>query len=556
MKTVVSFFHDLAGHDRFMDIEPQAPDMEELALLTAAQAGTDIEIAGEGHNVILRAADDEGDAEETAESDPVDDDADDHEEIEEVAASDEEDDDEIENVFDEVEAEADEEEIVLTGAASPDDDDDEAAFDDADFENITDVEDDDYVEDIDEDEPLAAEAEDAEIAPADDEEEESIAAKLQRIRAVVGRGHVQAPAMPVAEVEDEDHDDDMEDFDARDDDGDDAPVINPLAQRLADLAKRNQELAAADAAQEEARAAQEAAEDDDDEDEDDFTDADDGSDVETDADDAHDPLVLTAAPDDEFDDLEAIDADAFEEDEDDDDTFDLTEELKVVTREIEERDAQRAKAAELRDSPDAAFSRILSQTDAHLNEPEGRRHRDAFAQLKAAVAATEAARELGDESPAKSKDSAFREDLGAHDAEEGGQAMASSPLRLVPSESASDADAPTDAAAERLRQIASKVEENMAPTTGGFAEFAADHDAAELSDLIEAAAAYSAFVEGVADFSRPQVMRKVQSVTQEEISREDGLRSFGRLLRQNKIVKLNNGRFQVAENTRFRPSGS
>ena len=59
MKTVVSYFHELAGHDRFMDVEPQAPDMETLALLTAEQAGTDVEIAGEGQNVSLRAAPEE-----------------------------------------------------------------------------------------------------------------------------------------------------------------------------------------------------------------------------------------------------------------------------------------------------------------------------------------------------------------------------------------------------------------------------------------------------------------------------------------------------------------
>ena len=33
MKLVVSFFHELAGHDRFMDTEPLAPDMTTLARL-------------------------------------------------------------------------------------------------------------------------------------------------------------------------------------------------------------------------------------------------------------------------------------------------------------------------------------------------------------------------------------------------------------------------------------------------------------------------------------------------------------------------------------------
>jgi hypothetical protein len=536
MKTVVSFFHDLAGHDRFMDVDPQAPDMEELALLTAEQAGTDIEIAGEGQNVVLRAADDED-----AETDLSDEMADDVDEIENIAAMD--DDEEPDNVFE------DDSPIVLTDADVAEDDieqDEDAAFDDADFGKITDP--DDYVEDLEEedDQPLAAEDVVADV----EDEEESIAAKLQRIRAVVGRGHVQAPTAPVAT------DDDL--ASDLDDDDDDAPVVNPLAQRLADLAKRNAELAEADAAQEEEDEALA--------DESDFAEEDeivaDYEEFAYDADEtveflaeatdddvqehtAAEPLVLTPAP-------EAA-AHEDDDDEEDADSFDLSAELSDVAREIEERDAHRPKSADLPEGPDTAFTRILNQTDEHLNEPEGRRSRDAFAQLKAAVAATEAARELGDDAPADAKGDAFREDLGAHDAEEKSDAQDLSPLRLVPSQTS---DAPVDAAADRLRQIAAKVEENMAPASGGFAEFAAEQGATELDDLLEAAAAYIAFVEGDDDFSRPQVMKKVQSATQEEVSREDGLRQFGRLLRQNKIVKLNNGRFQVAEGTRFRPSGT
>ncbi|MCG3267217.1 hypothetical protein [Yoonia sp. I 8.24] len=552
MKTVVSYFHDLAGHDRFMDVEPQAPDMETLALLTAEQAGTDIEIAGEGQNITLRAADDEEDVDLVAEDDDQDD-GEVAEEIENVAVDDVDDvDDTPENVFEE-----DDDEDDPIGLSDADVAEDDEAFDDDDFGNI--AESDDYVEDLeelDDDAPLAAETvETVVVDEVDDEEEESIAAKLQRIRAVVGRGHVQAPSAPVA------MDDDVESDD--EDDGDDAPVVNPLAQRLADLAKRNAELAAQDEEEnadgEEPDAVEEFAAADDevevDEDDEVFLEADvsaEAADEEMDDDAqedvAHDPLVLTAAP--------QIDEDApeeFEEDEaeEDEDSFDLSAELSEVTREIEARDATRPKSADLPDSPETAFTRILNQTDEHLNAPEGRRHRDAFAQLKAAVAATEAARELGDDSPADAKDNAFREDLGAHDAEE--KPAAPAPLQLVPS---ATPDAPTDAAAERLRQIAAKVEENMAPTSGGFAEFAAEQGATELADLLEAAAAYIAYVEGDDDFSRPQVMKKVQSASQEEVSREDGLRQFGRLLRQNKIVKLNNGRFQVAESTRFRPSGT
>ncbi|MEL6682298.1 MAG: hypothetical protein AAFQ09_06605, partial [Pseudomonadota bacterium] len=269
--------------------------------------------------------------------------------------------------------------------------------------------------------------------------------------------------------------------------------------------------------------------------------------------------------------------------------FNLKEEVAEAQREIqeiiEEKEA-RSKHDDVLDNVDKNMTRIMSQTDEHLNEPEGRRHRDAFAQLKAAVAATEAARQLGDPGgEGRDKNEVFREDLGALDAEEAqGQpsesdedldasadaetandtsgdegpteasdaSNAPAPLKLVSSQIVEPGSAPLDAASARLRQIAAQ-KETSGVAKGGFAEFASEHGATELADLLEAAAAYIAFVEGETDFSRPQVMKKVQTASAEEFTREDGLRSFGRLLRQSRIIKLNNGRFQVAENTRFRP---
>jgi len=88
----------------------------------------------------------------------------------------------------------------------------------------------------------------------------------------------------------------------------------------------------------------------------------------------------------------------------------------------------------------------------------------------------------------------------------------------------------------------------------GFAAFAERMGASDLPDLMEAAAAYTAYVEGQPHFSRPQIMRRVAKVDPTiEDSREAGLRSFGQLLRQGRIQKLQRGQFTVSETTRFKP---
>mgnify|MGYP000373533489 FL=1 len=48
-------------------------------------------------------------------------------------------------------------------------------------------------------------------------------------------------------------------------------------------------------------------------------------------------------------------------------------------------------------------------------------------------------------------------------------------------------------------------------------------------------------------------MQKVRQTVAEDFSREDGLRSFGTLLRQGRIERVRNGRFVVSNQTRFKP---
>lgn len=97
-------------------------------------------------------------------------------------------------------------------------------------------------------------------------------------------------------------------------------------------------------------------------------------------------------------------------------------------------------------------------------------------------------------------------------------------------------------------------EEESHASDDEFAAFAEKMGAEGLPDLIEAAAAYSAYVEGNPHFSRPQVMRRVGRVDPiVEESREAALRAFGQLLRQGRIQKLERGQFRVSDATRFNP---
>ena len=48
-------------------------------------------------------------------------------------------------------------------------------------------------------------------------------------------------------------------------------------------------------------------------------------------------------------------------------------------------------------------------------------------------------------------------------------------------------------------------------------------------------------------------MSKVRALDPDEFTREDGLRSFGQLLRDGKIEKIQGGRFTVSDSIGFRP---
>jgi len=237
-------------------------------------------------------------------------------------------------------------------------------------------------------------------------------------------------------------------------------------------------------------------------------------------------------------------------------------------------------------------SRILDATNTQLEAAEGTRRRSAISHLRAAVAATVADRLLRGGKSADKEDEAepYREDLA--EVMQPGKAAASdgaplpAPLVLVSEQridtAASDQEeapevaeqAPEEAvevtpirprrihrsavavreSEEETFAVSESEEQKLLAESSSFSEFAERMGATELPDLLEAAAAYTAYVEGRPHFSRPQIMRRVAKLSADDgFNREDGLRSFGQLLRQGKIQKIKRGQFVIAETTRFKP---
>ncbi|MFZ5709687.1 MAG: hypothetical protein ACOY4T_08395 [Pseudomonadota bacterium] len=274
----------------------------------------------------------------------------------------------------------------------------------------------------------------------------------------------------------------------------------------------------------------------------------------------------------------------------DDDEADLLRQLAEAARD----DADRRDPHEGRDilteaarDEAASVERLMEEANSKLEGAESRRRFSAIAHLKAAVAATVADRKLklkepaSDPRPVDEGMDLYRDDLSKAVRPRRPAAESSTvtrrpqvesrpaPLILV-SELRVDRPASEvirESAVVRPRRISagnlalSEGDEDMetepeAPLSPAearsFAEFAGRLGAASLPDLLEAAAVYTATVEGLPHFSRPHVLRKVASATDEaDFNREDGLRSFGLLLRQGKIQKVRRGQFAVTESSRF-----
>ncbi len=246
---------------------------------------------------------------------------------------------------------------------------------------------------------------------------------------------------------------------------------------------------------------------------------------------------------------------------------------------------------------DAAVERILAETNVQMDKSDVSRRRSAIAHLKAAVQATRAEVEadVGDANPAHDQTEAYRDDLARvvrprrPESAGKGNKPRLAPLMLV-SEQRIDEPAPeqkADATPVRPRRVtrdrktsdardegragarqqaqhvqaepspASPASPPQSPHAGqstDFDAFAREMEASDMEDLLEAAAAHAVFVEGRPHFSRPQVLKLALGHDPDaRHTREEGLRAFGKLLRQGRIHKIKRGQFVLDKATRFRP---
>jgi len=649
MKAIAEYFRDLAADDRYFGAEPPQPDAEMLARIAQREIARQVEARREGSGFVLRAAEmapvpmaappaAAPAVAPVAPATPATEEivAEAAEEIAETAAA----------TLAEAEAPMLAAEEVATDAVLPETQEDILAgaspSEDAVAAFMATAE---PVEDIEEDEAPELVAEPVAEAPAPSPD--SIAAKLQRIRAVVSRNEKagSAPATPeaydeepqsgadfiaqaardIAAALDEDHGDHAEELLEIEDHAEEAPLVltgeitEPEEEDHQDEVALFDDLDSAPQPEEDTAATPEnilvqaderpharvikikraeleaalAAGDLEEVDDDD--DADIELEVEDEDDEAsaedHIAVALkhprapaqplppgTLSPEDEADllrELAEVEAELRGDHAELDDEEPEVETPAAAQHEAEEELPVAAPVAAFEPARQAQsdLSRLMAAADARLEDPETASTRETYSHLRAAVAATEAENSATGLAPKHPDAEAYRDDL----------ARAVQPRRPVVTGSSrrprrDDDGAPRPAP---LKLVAEQRVDDMAPATvrpgpihprrvaaahetprpvetpsEGFAQFAHEMGATELPALLEAAAAYMQFVEGREQFTRPQLIHKAREASVEEFNREDGLRSFGVLLREGKIVKKDPGRFVASGEIGFQPTSS
>ncbi|MFC3118971.1 hypothetical protein [Jhaorihella thermophila] len=622
MKAIAEYFRDLAREDRYFGAEPPQPDAEMLARIAEREIARQVEARHEESGIVLTAAAPEAttppaapamaeatDAPSAADAavaeaapEPAPEPAQPHahaDAAESAAVS--------EPPIIEEPAEVSAEEVQEDAEAAP-----EPSGETARPPAVEEP-----AEPASEAEPEMATAEDlGQPAPARPQAEDSIAAKLERIRAVVARNEQAetdqydedaladsaAPAEITSTLAHVLHAEDTEE---------EAEAAEPLTwEAFAEPAAAEAPAAAPtveEGADEAAEPVEEAAGKDDsdigpDESEEDLTGADslfgdlDQETDEAEPDDQDVANILSEAEEEpaasvikikkrdldeavEAAELEEIVEDAAPSDHGDlppEDEAELIQELAQLEAEI--TGADQAPAAEEYEparpagkgpagTPDV--ERLMKSAEERLSDPEAAARHEAYTHMRAAVATTRAEREAGGTMGTHPSDDPYRVDL-AHavrprrpDAPRTRPVRPTTktraaPLKLVAEQRVDEGAGRAARGPIRPRRVAAELLDDsvMAAVPSGeseFARFARELGAEELPELLEAAAAYLAFVEGRTEFSRPQLMNVARQVRNADFNREDGLRAFGHLLREGKIEKKGGGRFTVSGDIGFRP---
>jgi hypothetical protein len=88
---------------------------------------------------------------------------------------------------------------------------------------------------------------------------------------------------------------------------------------------------------------------------------------------------------------------------------------------------------------------------------------------------------------------------------------------------------------------------------GGFYDFADELQPRDLSETIEAAAAYLTYIEARTSFSRPDIMNKLRGRLSLAFDQDKAVEAFSKLLIEDHIRHVGEGRYRVTEKLTFLP---
>ncbi|NDW52677.1 hypothetical protein [Aliiroseovarius sp. PrR006] len=270
-------------------------------------------------------------------------------------------------------------------------------------------------------------------------------------------------------------------------------------------------------------------------------------------------------------------------------------EALLSTMEAESRmDARRERRAQVFDDQesardDTALDRILAETNTQMDDQNASRRRNSISHLKAAVQATRADKPGGPVEVAEEEQkSPYRSDLAQAVKPPSPEATApkspgpqrTSPLVLISEQRIKETDieqdnsvtAPRDrlvrprrvnVSTSRKRPDGTEADSDAEPVYAAtadltsFVAFTSNIDHGDIEGYLRAAASFVTQASGLSHFSRPQVVKLVTKLdVPGGISREDALRSFGRLLREGDIIKVAQGCYSLtAVNTNVDQGG-